>query len=124
MKFALPFLALILALTGHTFGSPLPTSDSHVEHHAAVLLKLNDGRTARCQLEQPRAHHAAQVVSSALVASAKMACKEPGQDSSVERGDARGKLFTCESGQNVSADEANDTIRAACNENFGLHEVL
>ncbi len=53
-----------------------------------------------------------------------MACKEPGQDSSVERGDARGKLFTCESGQNVSADEANDTIRAACNENFGLHEVL
>ncbi len=64
MKFALPFLALILALTATRLARRCRLTRTS-STHAAVLLKLNDGRTARCKLEQPRAHHAAQVVSSA-----------------------------------------------------------
>ena len=126
MKFALPLLAMLaLALSGRTSSSPLPAPDPHSQQrHASVVLKLNDGRMARCQLSPPRAHHAAQIVSSALVASAKIACTQPGVDTWGPRGEPRGPVVSCESGQNVSTDEANDTIRAACDSSFGVHDVL
>lgn len=82
-----------------------------------VLLKLSSGQVARCTLPDGRTRTKADLVSSKLVASGKMTCKD-----AVHRG--TGKTLWCEQGQLTDDDEAVQTLMDACEVHAGLRSVV
>lgn len=89
--------------------------------YSAVVLKLNDGRTAQCILPTAPwlSRNQADMVSSHLVASGKMTCK-----SAQEHASHDGKTLHCEAGQLGSTDDAITTLKSACHQHHGTHAVV
>lgn len=120
---AVVFTSTLLLLTTLANATPIPPllhpmpSVIFDEHTSHVVLKLNDGRIARCTLPSQPSRAKADMVSSKLVASGKMNCKQVGEH---RHG---GKTLFCESGQQVSAKEASDTLVAACASHAGFHSM-
>ncbi|EST08148.1 hypothetical protein PSEUBRA_002232 [Kalmanozyma brasiliensis GHG001] len=82
-----------------------------------VLLQLSSGQIARCTLPNGRTRAKADMVSSKLVASGKMTCKD-----ALHRGS--GKTLWCEQGQLTDDDEAIETLMQACEVHEGLRSVV
>lgn len=79
-----------------------------------VLLKTSSGQVARCILPDGPTRTKADLVSSKLVASGQMACK----DAYHHRGG--GKTLWCEQGQLVDDQQAKATLEDACDVHRGL----
>lgn len=106
----------LLALATSTLAAPLPAGPPHPA--SAVVLKLGNGRIARCTLPTAPSRAKADMVSSKLVASGKMACKDTLEH---PRG---GKTMTCDLGQHESKDEGMGVLKDACESHEGVHVVM
>lgn len=114
----------ILVLLNMAIAYTLPPFASTSGAYSAVVLQLNDGHVAQCTLS---GHHQrpslsrskADMVSSKLVASGKMACK-----GAHEHRDGMGKTLVCVSGQLGSEEDAVSTLKDACEGHQGIHYVV
>lgn len=117
----------VIALLSTTSSSPLPqlirpTVSSNP--YSAVLLELDDGHRAQCTIPAHPTHPSgsrtkADMVSSYLVASGKMACQ-----GAREHADGVGKTLLCVKGQLSTNDDAISTLRGACDVHQGLHSSI
>ncbi|KAJ1021092.1 hypothetical protein NDA16_003878 [Ustilago loliicola] len=110
---------LLVALFGLASAAPIPAPAPADDSASLVMLKLGDGSVARCTLPSGATREKADQVSSRLVASGKVACKD-GQD----RAPGGGKTLHCDQGQLVSNQEATDTLKDACSDHQGLHQLF
>ncbi|SJX65251.1 uncharacterized protein SRS1_16075 [Sporisorium reilianum f. sp. reilianum] len=104
------FALTLLALVGTALSAPLPAS--------SVELHLSDGRVAKCNLLNQPSREKADMVSSKLVASGKLACP------STQEHSAGGKTVRCEQSQLAGTQEATNVLKDACASHQGLHSIM
>ncbi|GAC94706.1 UV radiation resistance-associated gene protein [Pseudozyma hubeiensis SY62] len=117
----------LIALLSKTSSSPLPQlvrPTVSTDPYSAVLLELDDGHAAQCTIPAHPTHPSrsrtkADMVSSYLVASGKMACQ-----GAREHADGVGKTLLCVKGQLSSNDDAISTLKGACDVHQGLHSSI
>ncbi|KAJ1018651.1 hypothetical protein NDA13_006341 [Ustilago tritici] len=115
------FTLVLLAIIGLVQAAPLPApAPAPAEGSASlVLLTLDNGRMAKCTLASGFTVQKADQVSSKLIASGKMACR-----SGPIHAQGGGKTLHCEKGQLASNDEAAETLKSACNDHQGVHQLM
>ncbi|SNX86886.1 uncharacterized protein MEPE_05595 [Melanopsichium pennsylvanicum] len=106
-------------LLGLTSATPVPAPQDQAlreDGHSSVVLRLNNNRRAHCHISLSPSGTRAEIVSSKLVASGKISCKN--------NSDENPRVKVCDLGQQATEDEGTQTLKDACDGHNGKFQVM